>query len=287
MQTVPAIHRHSVTRMQRTDDRGVLIEIFLFPAPSIKPGVVIPPPPKKNVCQITSKRFLAGMTYRCSRLSGGSRLIAANSGNIFSGGNKISFAAGGMVDEVVAKTEQADKSIPSLTAARMPRNQEGNMSNVHDATIARLSRRRSPWQRSRVRRRWRSWRSFATCMGRRSRHGRRNWSKGAGQPVRRRFVWQAVGAGGGPEDAACKDRGTDAGERFFIRCARQGRPSERKAMIDRGHKLSLARQASLLGLGRGSLYYRAACRPGRRPGDHAADRRAASGLSVRGQSDVT
>jgi putative transposase len=44
---------------------------------------------------------------------------------------------------------------------------------------------------------------------------------------------------------------------LFRGCARQGRPSERKAMIDRGHKLSLIRQVAVLGNSRGSLYYRA------------------------------
>ena len=44
---------------------------------------------------------------------------------------------------------------------------------------------------------------------------------------------------------------------FFIGCARQGRASERKAMIDRGHELPLSRQAAVLGISRGSLYYSA------------------------------
>src|SRR5258708_22323052 len=34
---------------------------------------------------------------------------------------------------------------------------------------------------------------------------------------------------------ACQDRGADAGERFFGRCARQSGRAERKAMIDRSH----------------------------------------------------
>nr|WP_306263363.1 IS3 family transposase [Pararhizobium sp. IMCC3301] len=43
---------------------------------------------------------------------------------------------------------------------------------------------------------------------------------------------------------------------FFRRSARQGRSSaERKEMTDRNHKLSLTRQADLLGISRGSLYY--------------------------------
>ena len=51
--------------------------------------------------------------------------------------------------------------------------------------------------------------------------------------------------------------GADLGERFFVRCAHQGRPAERKAMIDRTHDLPLARQAALLRLSRSSLYYEA------------------------------
>ncbi|MFS2155635.1 IS3 family transposase [Rhizobium sp. Rhizsp42] len=42
---------------------------------------------------------------------------------------------------------------------------------------------------------------------------------------------------------------------FFIRCARQGGIAGRKEMIDREHKLSVVRQARLLGFSRGSLYY--------------------------------
>src|SRR6202034_1496301 len=69
------------------------------------------------------------------------------------------------------------------------------------------------------------------------------------------FHGQGECAGGGPEDAAREDRRADAGERFFVRCARQGRAVERKAMIDRDHELPLVRQAELLRRSRGSLYY--------------------------------
>ena len=63
-------------------------------------------------------------------------------------------------------------------------------------------------------------------------------------------------AGDRREDAACQDRGADAGERFFVRRARQGRTvAERKAMIDRAHDLPLTRQAKALGISRGSVYY--------------------------------
>ena len=55
------------------------------------------------------------------------------------------------------------------------------------------------------------------------------------------------------QGAARQDRGADAGERFFGRCAQQSGLAERKAMIDRGHELPLGRQAELLGLSRSTL----------------------------------
>ncbi|WP_425373209.1 IS3 family transposase [Klebsiella pneumoniae] len=42
---------------------------------------------------------------------------------------------------------------------------------------------------------------------------------------------------------------------FLFRCARQGGIAGRKEMIDREHKLSVVRQAKLLGFSRGSVYY--------------------------------
>ncbi|MDE3763587.1 IS3 family transposase [Sinorhizobium meliloti] len=42
---------------------------------------------------------------------------------------------------------------------------------------------------------------------------------------------------------------------FFVRCARQGGIAGRKEMIDRTHRLSVVRQAKLLGFSRGSVYY--------------------------------
>ena len=39
----------------------------------------------------------------------------------------------------------------------------------------------------------------------------------------------------------------------FVRRARQGRPAERKAMIDRTHALSITKQAKALGIRRGSV----------------------------------
>ena len=54
-----------------------------------------------------------------------------------------------------------------------------------------------------------------------------------------------VAGAGGFEGSARQDRRADAGERFFRRRAHQGRNAERKAMIDRKHDLSIARQAKL------------------------------------------
>src|ERR1700737_4913527 len=57
------------------------------------------------------------------------------------------------------------------------------------------------------------------------------------------------------EVAACEDRRVDAGERFFRRSAHQGGIAERKAMIDRHHDLPITRQAEVLQISRGSVYY--------------------------------
>jgi hypothetical protein len=42
---------------------------------------------------------------------------------------------------------------------------------------------------------------------------------------------------------------------IFRTRARQGGISERKAMIDRNHRLALTTQSALLGISRGSVYY--------------------------------
>ncbi|WP_333823008.1 IS3 family transposase [Pinisolibacter sp.] len=42
---------------------------------------------------------------------------------------------------------------------------------------------------------------------------------------------------------------------FLGRSAREGRPSERKAMIDPAHELPISKQAEALGISRGSVYY--------------------------------
>ncbi|UIF88681.1 IS3 family transposase (plasmid) [Cupriavidus necator] len=42
---------------------------------------------------------------------------------------------------------------------------------------------------------------------------------------------------------------------FFVRRAQQGRPAERKAMIDREHALPVSRQVKLVGIARSSAYY--------------------------------
>src|SRR5208337_799908 len=78
---------------------------------------------------------------------------------------------------------------------------------------------------------------------------------GGARRVQFRLAGAIFGHRCGPEDAACEDRRTDAGERFFGRCARQSRFAEREAMINRGHRLPLSRQAEMLGISRGSLYY--------------------------------
>src|ERR1700710_827328 len=74
-----------------------------------------------------------------------------------------------------------------------------------------------------------------------------------------RGVRSRVPVGGGTgyrrEDAARQDRRVDADQRFFVRRARQSRSAERKAMIDRGHDLPIAKQAKALGISRGSVYY--------------------------------
>src|ERR1700687_3976833 len=62
-------------------------------------------------------------------------------------------------------------------------------------------------------------------------------------------------AGGRCEVAARQDRRADAGERFFRRRAHQGGMAERKAMIDREHDLPITKQAEILKVSRGSVYY--------------------------------
>ena len=57
------------------------------------------------------------------------------------------------------------------------------------------------------------------------------------------------------EVAACQDRRADAGKRFFGRSARQSRFVERKAMINREHDLPITKQAQVLRISRGSVYY--------------------------------
>src|SRR5213083_1306550 len=57
------------------------------------------------------------------------------------------------------------------------------------------------------------------------------------------------------EVAARQDWGVDAGERFFRRSAHQGGIAERKAMIDREHDLPITKQAEVLKISRGSVYY--------------------------------
>src|SRR5438045_3339510 len=58
------------------------------------------------------------------------------------------------------------------------------------------------------------------------------------------------------EGATCQDWAAGAGAGFFGQRARTKPRSERKAMIDRRHRLSVTRQARLLALSRASVYYR-------------------------------
>src|SRR6202521_6252222 len=62
-------------------------------------------------------------------------------------------------------------------------------------------------------------------------------------------------AAGRCEVTPCQDRRADAGERFFGSRARQSGFAERKAMIMREHDLSISKQAEVLRVSRGSVYY--------------------------------
>src|SRR5665811_405991 len=57
------------------------------------------------------------------------------------------------------------------------------------------------------------------------------------------------------EVTARQDWRTDAGKRFFRGRAQQGGITERKAMIDREHDLPITKQAEVLRISRGSVYY--------------------------------
>src|ERR1700751_1308653 len=62
-------------------------------------------------------------------------------------------------------------------------------------------------------------------------------------------------AGGRCEIATRQDWRADAGERFFRASAHQGGMAERKAMINREHDLPITKQAEILKVSRGSVYY--------------------------------
>src|SRR6266699_4960903 len=66
--------------------------------------------------------------------------------------------------------------------------------------------------------------------------------------------WSKLAAGR-CEVTPCQDRRADAGERFFGSRARQSGFAERKAMIMREHDLPIMRQAEIVGISRGSVYY--------------------------------
>src|SRR5271157_3187608 len=97
---------------------------------------------------------------------------------------------------------------------------------------------------------------------------------------------EAAAPGRRSEELARKDRRVDAGERFFRERAHQGGIAERKAMIDRGHALSVTKQAEAAGLARSTGVLPAAPGAGCRSRTHAPDRQAASGVSLRRGADV-
>src|SRR6266480_975468 len=82
-------------------------------------------------------------------------------------------------------------------------------------------------------------------------------------PARRRSCrcfWSRWRQGSGATDRgrevlAREDRRADAGKRFFRGSAHQGGIAERKAMIDRAHDLPITKQAKVLRISRGSVYY--------------------------------
>src|SRR5262245_18413527 len=69
--------------------------------------------------------------------------------------------------------------------------------------------------------------------------------------------WQhdPIGGAGRREGSARQDRRADAGERFFKGRAQQGGIAERKALIYRGHELSVTKQAEVVGIARSTVYY--------------------------------
>src|SRR6516165_456549 len=116
---------------------------------------------------------------------------------------------------------------------------------------------RQRWRsrRSRATTRWCSWPSSLTSIPTRYRPGRITARRGHGDFCDE-LQRQAVDPRGRHQGAAREDRRTNAGERFFRKCARQGGIAERKAMIDRDHDLPLTRQAAVLNISRGTLYYK-------------------------------
>ena len=71
------------------------------------------------------------------------------------------------------------------------------------------------------------------------------------------FLEKSTETGGAKfEGAACEDWPAGFGIRFFWRRARQTGRAERKALMDRTHRLPISRQAELLGLSRSSVYDR-------------------------------
>src|SRR2546430_8649163 len=119
----------------------------------------------------------------------------------------------------------------------------------------RRSRRGYLWPLSRARRCWPNWPNNSMYSRTRSRPGDRSFSKGL-RGLWRRDETRFRSAPDRCENAARQDRGVDTGTRFFVRSARESRTfAERKAMIDRNDDLPVSRQAKVVGISRGSVYY--------------------------------
>src|SRR5260370_551457 len=80
-------------------------------------------------------------------------------------------------------------------------------------------------------------------------------TRGGGLGCFRGWARESENTDGRSKVVACEDRRADTGERFFRGCAHQGGIAERKAMIDREHDLSITKQAEVLKISRGSVYY--------------------------------
>src|SRR4029078_6160785 len=86
--------------------------------------------------------------------------------------------------------------------------------------------------------------------------------QGGGRVWRRERTARAVDR---RQSATREDRTTGPGSGFFGPRAQSRSRAERKAMIDRTHRLSVPRQARLLGLSRAPVYYTAQPATGAEP----------------------